>query len=49
MAVPNVCTFNKYGHCKYKEICTKQHENEKCEKVVQLSVCFVAYGKERYY
>ena len=31
MAAPNVCTYNKYGYCKYKEICRKQHVNEKCE------------------
>ena len=30
MAAPNICTFNKYGYCKYKEVCRKQHINEKC-------------------
>ena len=31
MATPNICTFNKYGYCKYQEVCRKQHENQICE------------------
>ena len=26
----NVCIFNKYGYCKFKYTCRKQHIQEKC-------------------
>ena len=26
----NVCIFNKYGYCKFKNTCRKQHIQEKC-------------------
>ena len=31
MAAQNVCKFNKYGFCKYKERCIKVHINENCD------------------
>ena len=31
MATPTVCSFNKFGHCKYKESCRKPHFNELCD------------------
>ena len=31
MAQQNVCTFNKFGYCKFKQNCRKQHITEKCE------------------
>ena len=30
MATHNVCSFNKYGYCKYREICRNHHINELC-------------------
>ena len=26
----NLCIFNKYGYCKFKYTCRKQHIQEKC-------------------
>ena len=31
MATQVICQFNKYGYCRYQEMCRKQHINEKCE------------------
>ena len=31
MATQVICKFNQYGYCRYKEMCRKQHINEKCE------------------
>ena len=31
MAHNNVCSFNKYGFCKYEERCRKHHEKNICE------------------
>eukprot|EP00092_Neocalanus_flemingeri_P059010 GFUD01070439.1.p1 GENE.GFUD01070439.1~~GFUD01070439.1.p1 ORF type:complete len:313 (+),score=42.55 GFUD01070439.1:267-1205(+) len=31
MATQNVCKFNKFGFCKFKETCRKQHVMEICE------------------
>ena len=33
MATQVICRFNKYGYCRYKEMCRKQHINEKCENI----------------
>ena len=27
-----VCNFNKFGHCRFKEKCRKEHVNDVCEK-----------------
>ena len=32
MAAQNVCSFNKFGFCKFREVCRKQHNNEICDK-----------------
>ena len=32
MAQQNVCGFNKFGYCKYKEACWKIHNDKICEK-----------------
>ena len=31
MAAQNVCTFNKYGFCKYRERCLKVHIDDVCD------------------
>ena len=31
MASQSVCQFNKFGFCKFKEACRKQHVKELCE------------------
>ena len=36
MAQGNVCSFNKYGFCKFRLNCRRQHVMKKCE---QLSYC----------
>ena len=33
MATQNVCSFNKYGFCKFQERCRKHHEKNLCERV----------------
>ena len=33
MASESICSYNKFGHCKYKETCMYRHEKTKCEKV----------------
>ena len=27
----NICKFNKFGYCKYKEECKKDHVKEECK------------------
>ena len=31
MATQNICNFNKFGFCKFRDRCRKQHVNDKCE------------------
>ena len=31
MATPPVCNWNKYGYCRHRDNCRKQHINESCE------------------
>ena len=31
MATQNVCSFNKFGYCKFRNNCRKMHVNENCE------------------
>ena len=44
MAQQNVCTFNKYGYCRYKSSCRRQHIKERCQtkdmkfKIVTLDI-----------
>ena len=46
MATQNVCKFNKFGYCKYKELCRNLHVNEKCEIVsCDLSTCMLRHPK----
>ena len=33
MAQKNVCSFNKYGFCKFRLNCRRQHVMEKCSKL----------------
>ena len=33
MATQTVCTWNKYGYCRYGDVCRKLHVNEICDKV----------------
>ena len=30
MATPHICSFNKFGYCKYKEACRKHHVDDIC-------------------
>ena len=40
MATQSVCLYNKFGYCKHKELCRKQHVNGICENVsCEISVC----------
>ena len=32
MATQVLCSFNKFGYCKYRETCRKRHITEICEK-----------------
>ena len=31
MAAENVCRYNKFGYCKFGEVCRKFHNDELCE------------------
>jgi hypothetical protein len=31
MAAQNVCRYNKFGYCKFGEVCRKQHVDELCD------------------
>ena len=33
MAPQNVCRYNKFGHCKFSEVCRLMHVNELCENL----------------
>ena len=28
-----ICCHNKYGHCKFQDVCHQNHVNEKCEDI----------------
>ena len=46
MATQNVCRFNKYGYCRYKEKCRKLHVNEKCENSeCEIKLCMKRHPK----
>ena len=32
MSSENLCLYNKYGHCKFRDTCRHQHFNETCEE-----------------
>ena len=51
MSATLVCLFNKFGHCKYKEICRQPHDNLKCEEnECEISQCSKRHPKScRYY
>ena len=31
MSTENICQFNKFGFCKFKNNCFRKHENRKCD------------------
>ena len=35
MATQNVCTWNKYGYCRYRDVCRKLHVNELCVNIAR--------------
>ena len=40
MATQVLCSFNKFGYCKYRETCRKRHITEICEKTsCDISTC----------
>ena len=51
MANENVCLFNKFGHCKYRETCRLRHFEEKCEnKFCEIENCPLRHPKNcRYF
>ena len=41
-----VCSYFKFGYCKHKELCRKNHVKELCEKVdCDISSCFLRHPK----
>ena len=46
-----VCKFNKFGYCRYKDVCRNLHVNESCENVsCDISSCSQRHPREcRYY
>ena len=50
MAAQNVCQFNKFGYCKYKEGCMKLHIDENCDNSCDNLNCVRRHPKEcKYY
>jgi len=40
MATQNVCNHNKFGYCKYKDMCRNMHVDQKCENTsCDISMC----------
>ena len=44
MAAPILCLFNKFGYCKFRETCRKNHINKICDE----SSCEINTCKERH-
>ena len=43
-----ICKFNKFGYCKYKEECNKDHVNEECKygyKCEHVKTCALRHPK----
>ena len=51
MATQNICNFNKFGFCKFRDRCRKQHVNDKCENSsCDISVCMRRHPRRcKYY
>ena len=51
MATQIVCNYNKFGFCKFKETCRKQHINKVCENSsCDVLTCTLRHPKEcKYY
>ena len=51
MAAENVCQRNKYGFCKFRQVCRKQHITEKCENLnCEIENCLQRHPQEcRYF
>ena len=46
MATQHVCSFNKFGHCKFQKKCRKMHINDICESLVcDIKVCNLRHPK----
>ena len=46
MATQNICNFNKFGFCKFRDRCRKQHVNDKCENSsCDISVCILRHPR----
>ena len=47
----NVCKFNKFGFCKFRSTCRKQHTKEICSKIgCEIERCYLRHPKVcRYY
>ena len=44
MATQNVCTWNKYGYCRYGEKCRELHVNEMCSNILcENSTCMLRH------
>ena len=44
MAADTICSFRKYGHCRYGETCRYRHVNENCES----ESCNAAFCEKRH-
>ena len=51
MATQNVCKYNKFGYCRYRETCRNLHIDEICEnKTCDITTCRQRHPREcRYY
>ena len=46
MAHQNVCRYNKFGFCKFQEVCRKKHVNEKCNSSsCEITLCELRHPK----
>ena len=46
MANQNFCRYNKFGFCKYGEVCRKKHVSEKCYKSsCEVGACDLRHSK----
>ena len=47
MTTQSICQFNKFGFCKFKEACRKQHVKESCELIsCDGKICIQRHPKE---
>ena len=46
MATATVCLYNKFGHCKFKNLCRSRHVNTLCEtKNCNVKICEFRHPK----